>query len=88
MNIKKTVNIRPYTDIFVRYLLGDEKNSDLLLSFINAVNKDLDLPEIKSVTIRNPYNLREIARDKETVLDIKASDAAGRINKIYKGKQI
>jgi len=72
MSIKKTVNIRPYTDIFVRYLLGDEKNSDLLLSFINAVNKNLDLPEIKSVTIRNPYNLREIARDKETVLDIKA----------------
>ncbi len=82
MTGKRKVDIKPYTDIFVRYLLGDEKNSDLLLSFINAVNKDTDLPEIKSVTIKNPYNLKEIARDKETILDVKATDAAGKVYNI------
>jgi len=82
MGLKKEVNILPYTDVFVRYLLGDEKNTDLLLSFINAVNKDYGLPEIKSVTIRNPYNLKEIAKDKETILDVKATDEYGEIYNI------
>jgi predicted transposase/invertase (TIGR01784 family) len=82
MDAKKKVTILPYTDIFVRYLLGDEKNTDLLLSFINAVNKDNNLPLIKTVTIRNPYNLKEVAKDKETILDVKATDEFGDIYNI------
>ena len=42
-----------YSDIFARYLLGDEKNKDLLLSFINAVNEDYHLPLLKEVVIKN-----------------------------------
>ena len=36
-----------YSDIFARFLLGDEKNKDILLSFINAVNEDYDFNLIK-----------------------------------------
>ncbi len=52
--------IYPYSDIFVRYLLGDENNTDLLLSFINAVNQNYKLPAIESVTIKNPFNLKTL----------------------------
>ena len=82
MTGNKKVNIHPYTDIFVRYLLGDEKNTDLLLSFINAVNEDTDLPGIKSVTVKNPYNLKKLAKEKETILDIKATDEFGEVYNI------
>ena len=52
------VKVYPYSDIFVRYLLGNEKNKDLLLSFINAVNEDSNFPLITDLTIKNPYNLK------------------------------
>ena len=82
MSIKKRVKILPYTDVFIRYLLGDEKNSDLLLSFINAVNKDYNLPVIKTAKIRNPYNLKKAVNEKETILDVKATDESGKIYNI------
>lgn len=70
--------VYPYSDIFVRYLLGDEKSSDLLLSFINAVHEDYDLPLISSITIKNPFNLKAYTIDKETAIDVKAEDEHGR----------
>ena len=82
MESKKKVTVLPYSDIFVRYLRGDEKNTDLLLSFINAVNTDYNLPVIKTVLIRNPYNLREVRIDKETILDVKATDESGEVYNI------
>jgi len=82
MGNKKNIKVRPYTDIFVRYLLGDEKNSDLLISFINAVNEDYKLPLIKSVKINNPYNLDELAVQKGFILDVKATDDSGQIYNI------
>ncbi len=51
--------VLPYNDYFVRYLLGDESNNDLLLSFINAVHEDYGFPLIKKVKIMNPFNLKE-----------------------------
>ena len=70
--------ILPYSDLFVRYLLGDERNKDLLLSFINAVNEHQGLPRIASVSIVNPFNLSEYQYDKEGVIDVKATDEKGR----------
>jgi predicted transposase/invertase (TIGR01784 family) len=69
--------VYPYTDFLVRYLLGDEENTDLLLSFINAVNENSGLPLIKSVTIKNSFNLIDYQSDKESVLDVKAIDEHG-----------
>ncbi len=69
--------VYPYTDIFVRYLLGDEANTDLLISFINAVNEDYGFPLVESVIIKNPFNLKDYRHDKESVLDIKAVDENG-----------
>ncbi len=69
--------VYPYNDFFVRYLLGDEENTDLLLSFINAVNENSGFPLIKSVNIKNPFNLKEYQNNKESILDIKAVDENG-----------
>ena len=66
--------VKPTSDIFVLYLLGSEKNKDLLMSFVNAVLKDKDLPLVKSLTLKNPFNLKSFQSDKESILDIKAID--------------
>ncbi|HCL56621.1 MAG TPA: hypothetical protein DHW82_06385 [Spirochaetia bacterium] len=66
--------IKPTADIFVLYLLGSEKNKDLLLSFINAVLIDSAFPPVKEVTLKNPFNLKTFRVDKETILDVKALD--------------
>jgi len=66
--------IKPTSDIFVLYLLGSEKNKDLLMSFVNAVLKDKDLPLVKELTLKNPFNLKSFHSDKESILDIKAID--------------
>jgi predicted transposase/invertase (TIGR01784 family) len=71
------MNINPLSDIFVRYLLGDERNKDLLISFINAVNQDSELPLIVEATITNPFNLKEFILDKQTILDVKARSESG-----------
>ena len=69
--------IRATNDIFFKYLLGREENTDLLLSFINAVLQDTIYPQITTVKIENPFNLQDFYTEKLTILDIKARDADG-----------
>lgn len=70
--------IKPTSDIFVKFLFGTEKNKRLLISFINAVLEDSDLPTITSVELKNPFNIKEFITDKESILDLKAVDEKGR----------
>jgi predicted transposase/invertase (TIGR01784 family) len=69
--------LNPIRDIYIKYLFGREENKDLLISFINAVLEDTDFPLIKTVTLKNPFNYRTFIMDKETVLDVKATDEEG-----------
>jgi predicted transposase/invertase (TIGR01784 family) len=64
--------------MFFRYLFGDESRKGLLISFLNAVHADSGFPRIADVEIRNPYNLRDWRRGKESILDIHAVDETGR----------
>jgi len=70
--------IKPTADIFIKYLLGSQKNKDLLLSFINAVLEDSEFPKIVKVEIKNPFNLKYFLTDKESILDVKATDENNR----------
>ena len=72
------IYVKPTSDIFFRYLFGSEENKGLLLSFINSVMIDVDFPTLSSVEIKNPFNLKTIALEKETILDVKALDNTGR----------
>ena len=65
-------------DVFVRYLLGSEKNKDLLIDFINAVFRRKGRRAVTDLEIRNPFNLREAFEAKESILDVKAREAEGR----------
>ena len=71
-------HIKAYSDIFIKYLLGSENYKHLLLSFINAVFMDSDFHKIISVEIQNPFNIKEHPIDRESILDIKATDENGR----------
>ena len=72
-------DISPTSDMFITYLLGSEKNKELLLSFINETLTDSGFPRIVSVTIKNPFNINTFAGEKQSVLDIKATDENNRI---------
>ena len=74
----KTI-INPTSDIFVKYLLGSNDDTDLLLDFINDVLIDSGLKKIVSVKIKNPFNIKTFTADKESILDIKAIDENGSI---------
>ena len=74
--------IKPYSDIFIKYLFGSETNKALLLSFINAVLAESELAKIVEVEIRNPFNPKNFIIDKESILDVKAVDESGKIYNI------
>ncbi len=71
--------IKAYSDIVVKYLFGREETKDILLSFINAVMEDSGLELIKSVELKNPFNIQDFSGDKLSILDVKAVDESGRI---------
>ena len=71
--------IKPTSDIFIKYLFGKEENKPILLEFVNRVLAKSDFDTIVSVEIKNPFNIKEFVNDKETVLDVKATDEHGRI---------
>jgi predicted transposase/invertase (TIGR01784 family) len=71
--------IDPKVDYAFKKVFGSTANIDLLISLINAV---LSLPtgrEVVALEIRNPFNEKETAEDKLSVLDVKARDASGRL---------
>ncbi len=70
--------IKPYSDIFVKYLFGSKGHEDILLSFINDVREDASLPRIKQVEILNPFNIKSFIEEKGSILDVKATDESGR----------
>jgi len=71
--------IKATSDIFFKFLFGKEENKDLLLSFINAVHADSGFPLIKTVEIKNPFNIKNFSIDKESIVDVKATDENGRV---------
>jgi len=50
-----------------------------LLSFINAVHSDSGFPVIKTVEIKNPFNIKNFSIDKESIVDVKATDENQRV---------
>ncbi len=56
-----------------------EEDSLLLRDFINAAQQNCGLPLITSLEVKNPFNLKIIYFDKESVLDIKAVSETGEI---------
>ena len=66
-------SINPLVDCVFKALLGDQKNINLTLHFLNAVIKPKH--PIQNIQILNPYNEREFLSDKLTIVDIKVQDS-------------
>mgnify|MGYP000591465951 CR=1 FL=1 len=71
--------IKPWSDIFVKYLFGAPGHEEILLSFINDVLTDSGSNKIDSVTIENPFNLQEFSSDKLSILDVRAVNKEGKV---------
>ena len=71
------LGIDPKVDYAFKRVFGDPRNADILMHLLNSV---LKLPDpIVALEILNPFNEKDFADDKLTVLDVKARDQAGRL---------
>ena len=66
--------VKPTSDIFIKYFFGKQENEVILLDFLNAVLTKTGFDKIVSVEIKNPFNIKDFIGDKETALDIRATD--------------
>ena len=74
---RKAPVIRPTSDIVFKYLFGHRDCTNILLAFINAVQRHAGQPEFARVTIVNPANDKSWYDDKMSVVDVRAETSAG-----------
>ena len=74
--IMKFVDVK--NDIAFRKIFGNENRKESLISFLNAVLDFHGDHRIAQVTILNPYQLPKLKGGKVTIIDVKATDQAGR----------
>lgn len=65
-------------DIAFRKIFGNEKKSSPLISFLNAALELEGDKRVISVTLANPNLFPRIAGEKASILDVRATDQAGR----------
>ncbi|GAB4421738.1 MAG: Rpn family recombination-promoting nuclease/putative transposase [Bacteroidia bacterium] len=65
-------------DIAFRKIFGNENRKETLISFLNAILDFQDEQRITQVTILNPYQFPKLKGGKVTIIDVKATDQAGR----------
>lgn len=65
-------------DIAFRKIFGNENRKEALISFLNAILDFHGDQRINQVTILNPYQLPKLKGGKVTIIDVKATDQAGR----------
>ena len=71
------MRIPALSDIVFKFIFGSEESVDILKDFINAVLVDAGFPEIESVSIVNPVNVKTYLDEKITVIDTRAKDQSG-----------
>ncbi len=65
-------------DIAFRKIFGNENRKETLISFLNAVLAFKGKQKIVEVEIMNPYQLPKLRGGKVSIIDVKATDQAGR----------
>ncbi|MDR3350008.1 MAG: Rpn family recombination-promoting nuclease/putative transposase, partial [Acidaminococcales bacterium] len=77
MKMSKEI-LSPKNDFIFKLIFGDQRNADVLASFLQAV---LDLPksEYEELSIVDPHLKRESADDKLSVLDVKIHTKSGKV---------
>jgi len=65
-------------DVAFRKIFGNEKKTNILISFLNAILKLEGDRAIKEVSLKNPYQFPRVAGEKATIIDVGATDNIGR----------
>ncbi len=65
------------SDLVFKYVFGAEQSVEILRSLLSAVQEDAGCPEVATVQITNPFNQKDFADDKLSVVDVKATDVTG-----------
>lgn len=65
-------------DVAFRKIFGNEKKTNILISFLNAILKLEGDKAIKEVSLKNPYQFPRVAGEKATIIDVGATDNMGR----------
>jgi len=71
--------IRLTSDFVFKYVFGSETSTNILRSFLTAVQTDAGLPAVAEVEIRNPFNLADSYDAKTSVVDVRARDVNGTV---------
>ena len=64
-------------DVAFRKIFGNDKKTEILISFLNAVLGLKGDKRIKAITIANPYQLPILPNMKTSIIDVKATDFHG-----------
>ena len=64
----------PKNDVAFRKIFANENKKEILISFLNAILDFKNDKKIKTIEIRNPFQVPTLAKMKEAVLDIKATN--------------
>ena len=72
------LDIDPKVDFAFKYLLGKESTRTILIDVIDKVLEPPPGHHIREIELLNPYNLKDAADAKLSILDIKACDQSGR----------
>ena len=70
--------LKPTNDLIFKLIFGDDKNTDLLANFLQAVLK-LPKEEYSHLKITDPHSKLEHLDDKTVILDIKLHTTSGKI---------
>jgi predicted transposase/invertase (TIGR01784 family) len=65
-------------DVAFRKIFGNDKKTEILISFLNAVLRLESKERIVAITIENPYLLPILPNYKTSILDVKARDGNGK----------
>lgn len=65
-------------DVAFRKIFGNEKKTQILISFLNAVLQLEGKERIVAVVIENPYQFPRIAGEKSSIIDVRATEEGGR----------
>jgi len=70
--------IDPTVDVVFKAILGSEHHLNLLINFLNAILGLKGSQRVNSVSIRNPFNIKNYLQGKVSVVDVKAVDQLDR----------
>ncbi|WP_040951803.1 Rpn family recombination-promoting nuclease/putative transposase [Gorillibacterium massiliense] len=69
----------PRVDFVFKRIFGSENNKDVLMHFLNRVFAEAGEPPLTEIILMNPYTDKDAPQDKQSIFDIYAKTASGKL---------